>query len=76
MLAWVTLNHLWGVSHFDLWISRPYSSQMFLYTMPHTWLWCSMYALPANILSPAVMCWIVSGAQPGVVEPSLYGFCA
>uniref|UniRef100_A0A3P9CAH7 Taste receptor type 1 member 3 n=1 Tax=Maylandia zebra TaxID=106582 RepID=A0A3P9CAH7_9CICH len=54
---------LGGISHFDLGTSRLYSAQMFLYTMPATWLWRSMYALPASILHPAVMCWIVSGAS-------------
>ncbi|KAI3354393.1 hypothetical protein L3Q82_018913, partial [Scortum barcoo] len=47
------------VSHFDLGTSV----QIFLYTMPATWLWRSMYALPASILHPAVTCWIVSGAS-------------
>lgn len=31
---------------FNLKLSRPYLVQMFLYTMPATWLWDVMYALP------------------------------
>ena len=38
-------------------------TQMFLYFMPATCLWCSMYAQPSCILQPAVMCWIVSEAS-------------
>lgn len=44
-------------------LGLPAYTQMFLYTMPATWLWCSMYALPACILQSAVMCWMVSVAH-------------
>uniref|UniRef100_A0A3Q4H5V7 RING-type domain-containing protein n=1 Tax=Neolamprologus brichardi TaxID=32507 RepID=A0A3Q4H5V7_NEOBR len=32
-------------------------------TADTTWLWRCMFALPASILHPAVMCWIVSGGS-------------
>ncbi|TWW81827.1 hypothetical protein D4764_01G0016420 [Takifugu flavidus] len=44
--------------------SCPYSLQMFLYTMPATWLCHSKYALLANILNPGVL--------SGMVDPGLY----
>lgn len=46
-LGLVILNHLRRC--------LPYSVQMFLYTMPATWLWRSMYAVPACIIHPAIM---------------------
>lgn len=54
--------------------------------MPTTWLWCCMYAIPARISHPVVMCWNVSGPPlhtqpapgilPGVVDLSFYQSCA
>ncbi|TWW56342.1 Plexin-A1 [Takifugu flavidus] len=55
ILACLFSSTFGGVSHLDPGTSSPYSVQMFLYTMPATWLCCSMYALPANILHPAVI---------------------
>lgn len=46
-LAWSFSTNFEGVACFDLGASRPYLAQM--------------YALPASILNPAVMWWIVSG---------------
>jgi len=46
-----------GISHFDFWTFNPYSAQMLLYTIPATWLWRSMYAVPACIFHPTTMCW-------------------
>lgn len=37
-------------------------TQIYLY-IPDSWLWHSMHALPATILHPGVMCWIVSGTS-------------
>ena len=48
---------------FDPGTSKPFSMRIFIYTMPTTWLWHSKFAIPAFILQPAVMCWIVSGAS-------------
>lgn len=50
-----------SVSNLDLGTSNPYSVQMLWYTMPATWLWHYMHALPASILQPAVICHTVSG---------------
>lgn len=46
--------------------SRPCSAQMVLYAMLAPWLWCSM---PASILHPVVMCWIISWEQPASGKP-------
>lgn len=50
------LNNLGRLSHFDLETSRPFLAQMFLYTMPATWLWGTMYALPARIWQRVCVC--------------------
>lgn len=44
-----------------LWDLQSYLAQMFLYTIPASWLRCSMYDLPAWILHPVIVCWTVSG---------------
>ncbi len=56
---------------------------MFLCTMPATWLWHPMYAVPACVLRSAIMCWTVPAAflysLPGVlsvvVDPHLHWSC-
>lgn len=52
---------------FDLRGSSPIRVQMFLNTVPATWLWRSTSSLPTGIEQTAVMCWIVSGASPWIL---------
>ncbi len=56
------LTTLGGVVHSDSGTSSPYSVQMFLDTIPATWLRHFLYAVPACILHLAIMCWTVSAS--------------
>lgn len=51
--------------------SSPYSAQMFRYTMPTTWLYRSMCAVPACIVHPTIMCWTVSVTSLHILESCL-----
>ena len=68
-----------GISHFDFWTFNPYSAQMLLYTIPATWLWRSMYAVPASYTRYHVLdcirglfAQLAPGVQAGVVDPGLF----
>lgn len=52
-----------GMSHWDLGTSIPYSTQMFLYVIPATWLYHSVYAAPACVIHFAIVCCTISGAS-------------
>lgn len=60
----VILNHFWRYF--------PYSVQMFLYKMPATWSWRPRYVVPACILHPAIVCWIVFRGIFAQPEPSQF----
>lgn len=53
ILLWSFCNIFGGVSHFDLGVYSPDVVQVFLHTIPATWVWHSMYVLPASILDLA-----------------------
>lgn len=69
IFVWSFSTNVGGASHFDLRVSSlDLTRQMYLYTIPATWLWNSMYGVLADIQHPASMCWMVS-------EDSLNSLC-
>lgn len=55
-----------GVAQWERGNSHPHLAQMFLYTIPTTWL--SAHTVPACILRPATLCWSFSGASSGALQ--------
>lgn len=51
-----------GVSHHKLGNSSLYAAQMFVYTVPATWLCLSVFVVPVCIIYLATVCRTVSGA--------------
>lgn len=67
------------VSHSELRVSSPNSTNTFLYTKPTTWLWCNTMPYLRASYSLCLLCAGLSQGLlgstcilPGVIDPSLY----